>query len=204
MAEHIIDSFVSDEAKKQIAELASTISTLATSLEKLENVNKTITKKGGNNAEFNAIEEAKKRILKLEKELEVIRTTESNQIFQLQEQRKAEIAQKKENLGLISRIVKVKKEKVQATIEETIATKTSNEQEKLKATIGSQNVSMMEKLTAQIKVQSVELQKLMSEGKRGSEEYNQRRESISSLLAQKKALHNEINSITVAEKKLLL
>ena len=97
MAEHIIDSFVSDEAKKQITELASTISTLATSLEKLENVNKTITKKGGNKDEFSAIEEAKKRILKLEKELEVIRTTEAHQIFQLQEQRKAEIAQKKRN-----------------------------------------------------------------------------------------------------------
>ena len=171
MAEHIIDSFVSDEAKKQITELASTISTLATSLEKLENINKTITKKGGNTAEFNAVEEAKKRILKLEKELDVIRTKEANQIFQLQEQRKAEIAQKKENLGLISRIATSKKQAITQTQTEIANQRALNEVEKLNGIIKAENTTHLQKMDAQMRLLNIELQKLVASGKTESQEY---------------------------------
>ena len=171
MAEHIIDSFVSDEAKKQITELASTISTLATSLEKLENVNKTITKKGSNTAKFNAVEEAEKRILKLERELEVIRTTEANQILQLQHQRKAEIAQKKENLGLISKIATAKKQAISQTQTEIANQRALNEVEKLNGIIKAENTTHLQKMDAQMRLLNIELQKLVANGKTESQEY---------------------------------
>ena len=171
MAEHIIDSFVSDEAKKQITELASTISTLASSLEKLENVNKTITKKGGNNAEFNAIIEANNRILKLEREIKVIKTEEANQIFQLQEQRKAEIAQKKESLGLISRIATAKKQAITQTQTEIANQRALNEVEKLNGIIKAENTTHLQKMDAQMRLLNIELQKLVANGKTETQEY---------------------------------
>ena len=203
---YLVENFISPEVKSQIEAVSKTVSEMADALSKLESVQKGISGGTGGGkkpktAEFNAAIEAEKRLTKAKNELAVAEQKLYEQVLLKRNETKKHVQALSEELGITNKTTTAKKQKVQATIEETIATQALNRENKLKAIIGSEQISMMDKLTAQIKIQSIELQRLITSGQKGSEEYNQRKANIQSLLAEKKALKNEINGVVVAEKK---
>jgi myosin heavy subunit len=186
MADYLIDNFISEESIKQIERLSSAVNTLAETVSKAENLSKPA--KTVNTAEFDAIEQAQKRLIKAEKELAIAKTEEIRLAYAKQAEVKKEIQDAKEQLGLIQRLVKAKKEKAVVTMEEKVATQAVLEQERLHAVSLSEKTSALKKMSAEMKMLSLDLQKLVVEGKQETAEYANKKLQLDQLNTKYKEL----------------
>ena len=193
---YLVENFISPEVKSQIEAVSKTVSDMADALAKLESVQKGISGAtgGGKNAktaEFNAAIEAEKRLTKATNELAVAEQKLYQQVLLKRSETKKQVQALSEELGLTNKTTTAKKQKVKATIEETVSMQSRNQVAKLHAILSSQETTALQKLDAQMRLLNLDLQKMVASGKTQNAEYIQK-------MATMKRLSNEYDKTAKA------
>lgn len=193
---YLVENFISPEVKSQIEAVSKAVSEMADALSKLESVQKGISggTGGGKNtktAEFNAATEAEKRLTKATNELAIAKEKLYQQVLLKRNETKKQVQALSEELGITNKTTTAKKQKVKATIEETVSMQSRNQVAKLHAILSSQETTALQKLDAQMRLLNLDLQKMVSAGKTQNAEYIQK-------MATMKRLSNEYDKIAKA------
>lgn len=196
---YLVENFISPEVKSQIEAVSKTVSDMADALAKLESVQKGISGAtgGGKNAktaktaEFNAAIEAEKRLTKAKNELAVTEQKLYQQVLLKRNETKKQVQALSEELGLTNKTTTAKKQKIQATIEETVSMQSRNQVAKLHAILSSQETTALQKLDAQMRLLNLDLQKMVASGNTQNAEYIQK-------MATMKRLSNEYDKTAKA------
>ena len=189
---YLVENFISPEVKSQIEAVSKAVSEMADALSKLESVQKGIG--GGKNlktAEFNAATEAEKRLTKAKNELAIVEQKLYQQVLLKRSETKKQVQALSKELGITNKTTTAKKQKVKATIEETVSMQSRNQVAKLHAILSSQETTALQKLDAQMRLLNLDLQKMVSAGKTQNAEYIQK-------MATMKRLSNEYDKIAKA------
>lgn len=193
---YLVENFISPEVKSQIEAVSKTVSEMADALSKLESVQKGISGGTGGGkkpktAEFNAAIEAEKRLTKAKNELAIAEQKLYEQVLLKRSETKKQVQALSEELGITNKTTTAKKQKVQATIEETVSMQSRNQVAKLHAILSSQETTALQKLDAQMRLLNLDLQKMVSAGKTQNAEYIQK-------MATMKRLSNEYDKTAKA------
>ncbi|MBP8994320.1 MAG: hypothetical protein KBG30_11010, partial [Bacteroidales bacterium] len=179
-----------------IEDVSKAVSEMADALSKLESVQKGIGggASGGKKpktAEFNAAIEAEKRLTKAKNELAIAEQKLYEQVLLKRNETKKQVQALSEELGITNKTTTAKKQKVKATIEETVSMQSRNQVAKLHAILSSQETTALQKLDAQMRLLNLDLQKMVSAGQTQNAEYIQK-------MATMKRLSNEYDKIAKA------
>ncbi len=193
---YLVENFISPEVKSQIEAVSKTVSEMADALAKLESVQKGISGGTGGGkkpktAEFNAAIEAEKRLTKAKNELAIAEQKLYEQVLLKRNETKKQVQALSEELGITNKTTTAKKQKVKATIEETVSMQSRNQVAKLHAILSSQETTALQKLDAQMRLLNLDLQKMVSAGNTQNAEYIQK-------MATMKRLSNEYDRIAKA------
>lgn len=193
---YLVENFISPEVKSQIEAVSKTVSEMADALSKLESVQKGISGGAGGGtkpktAKFKAATEAEKRLTKAKNELAIAEQKLYEQVLLKRSETKKQVQALSEELGITNKTTTAKKQKVQATIEETVSMQSRNQVAKLHAILSSQETTALQKLDAQMRLLNLDLQKMVSAGNTQNAEYIQK-------MATMKRLSNEYDKTAKA------